>query len=102
MRWSILVLASCSQAVAPASKPRASHAPTFATWRTLATPLAVIVIDDYKTVASYDGVAPHRLAIALDGKPAGTIEVACSTVVHAPPRQLAAPRIEVGPGKHHL
>jgi hypothetical protein len=102
MRAWLLVLASCSPAATPTPRPHASHTPTFATWQTLATPLDVIVIDDYKTAASCDGVAPHRLAVSLDGKPLATIDIACSTTVHAPPRQLAAPRVDVPPGKHHV
>ncbi|MEO8701758.1 MAG: hypothetical protein ABI867_17055 [Kofleriaceae bacterium] len=64
------------------------------------TSLEVIVLDDYKTRESCDGIPAHRLEISLDGKPASTVSVPCTTEMRAPPMQHKATAFPVAPGKH--
>jgi hypothetical protein len=101
MRGVLLVIAACAPAALPARVPAPKPSrPTLASWRTLVTPLQVIVIDDYRTRTSCDGVAPRSIDVIVDGRPAGTIAIPCSTQVRAPPPQHSAPVFQVPPGKH--
>lgn len=87
----LLVITSCA-------KPAATT-----TIRTDApTPLGVVVLDDYSTKDTCDGVAAHRIEIAIDGRPVGVIEVPCRTKVVIPPPQFTAPEIVLAPGVHRF
>jgi hypothetical protein len=91
----LAIVASCAKPAAP--EPPAGQRTV---WKSVVTPLEVIVLDDYRTRESCDGVAPRQLEVALDDKPIVTIAVPCSIAVHSPPLQLAAPAFQVGPGTH--
>src|SRR5436190_23945896 len=94
---------ACSPAAPPARtspRPAPPMRPTVENWRRLVTPLEVIVIDDYRTQTSCDVVAPRAIDVIVDGKPAGTVTIPCSTQVRVPPPQHATPAVPLPPGKH--
>lgn len=98
MRLVVLaIVASCAKPAAP-ELPTDSQKRTV--WKSVVTPLEVIVLDDYRTRESCDGVAPRHLEVTLDDRPMATIDVPCSITVRSPPPQLAAPTFQVGPGTH--
>ena len=65
-----------------------------------ATPLQIIVLDDYSSKETCDGVAPRKVEVTVDGKPAALIEVPCRTKTVMPPPQVAGPTITLAAGSH--
>ena len=91
MKRFLFVLVACSKQAAPTTLP--ADAPT---------PLQIVVLDDYSSKESCDGVAPRKVEITIDGKPAGVIEVPCRTKTVMPPPQVTGPTITLPAGKHTI
>jgi hypothetical protein len=94
MRALVVCVIACTQP-APIARPAPAEQPE-------STPLEVIVLDAYQTRESCDGIAPRRFEITLDGKPAASVSVPCTTEMRAPPKQHKATPFSVPPGKHAI
>ncbi|MDQ3340362.1 MAG: hypothetical protein M4D80_34830 [Myxococcota bacterium] len=88
-RFALLVLVACTRQSAPTTIR--ADAPT---------PLQIVVLDDYSSRETCDGVAPRKVEISVDGKPAGVIEVPCRTKTVMPPPQVPGPTITLAAGTH--
>ena len=64
------------------------------------TPLQIVVLDDYSSRETCDGVAPRKVEVLVDGRSAAVIEVACRTKTVMPPPQVFGPTITLGAGTH--
>ena len=91
MKRIALLLVACSKQSAPSTLP--ADAPT---------PLQIVVLDDYSSKESCDGVVPRKVEITVDGKPAGVIEIPCRTKTVMPPPQVTGPTITLPAGKHTI
>lgn len=89
MKRIVLVLVACTKST-PSTTIR-TDAPT---------PLQIVVLDDYSSKESCDGVAPRKVEVIVDGKSAGMIDIACRTKTAMPPPQVAGPTITLPAGKH--
>ena len=65
-----------------------------------ATPLQIVVLDDYSSRPSCDGIVPRKLEVIVDGRPAGVVEIPCRTTTAMPPLQIMCPTITVAAGSH--
>jgi hypothetical protein len=89
-RIALLALIGCNKQAA---------APT--TIRTdVQTPLQIIVLDDYASKETCDGVIAKKVEVIFDGKSAGVVEVPCRTKTVMPPPQIAGPTVTLEAGKH--
>ena len=88
-RLALLCLFSCTKQSAPTTIR--ANAPT---------PLQVIILDDYASRETCDGVAPKKVEVLFDGKSAGVVEVACRTKTVMPPPQIVGPTVTLAAGKH--
>lgn len=88
-RIALLLVLGCSKQAAPTTIR--SDAPT---------PLQIVVLDDYGSRESCDGVAPKKIEVLFDGKSAGIVEVPCRTKTVMPPPQIAGPTVTLAAGKH--
>ena len=86
----VAILASCTKPAAPVHPD---------TTRPV-TPLEVIVLDDFPTEPTCEGVAPHLIEVLVDEVVAATVTLACTTEVHVPPSLVHAVPFDVKPGKH--
>ncbi len=90
MKRILILLAACTKT------------PSTTTVRTdAATPLHVVMLDDYSSRETCDGIV-RKIELLLDGKSAGIVEVPCRTKTVMPPPQVAGPTITVPAGKHTL
>ena len=89
MKRIALLLVACTKQSTPATLP--ADAPT---------PLQIVVLDDYSSKESCDGVVPRKVEITIDGKPAGVVEIPCRTKTVMPPPQVPGPTITLPAGKH--
>ena len=89
MKRLVVVLVACTKST-PATTIRAD-APT---------PMQIVVLDDYSSKESCEGVAPRKVEVMIDGKSAGVIEIACRTKTMMPPPQVPGPSITLAAGKH--
>lgn len=89
MKRFLLLLAACTKS-APSTTIRAD-APT---------PLQIVVLDDYSSRETCDGVVPRKVEVLVDGTSAGIVEIACRTKTVMPPPQVPGPTITLGAGKH--
>lgn len=85
----LLALAACTKTT-PSTTIRAD-APT---------PLQIVLLDDYSSKETCEGVAPRKVEVFLDGASVATIEVPCRTKTVMPPPQVPGPTINVPAGKH--
>jgi hypothetical protein len=90
-RFALVLLAACPKQ--SASTTIREDAPT---------PLQIVVLDDYSSKESCEGVAPRKVEITIDGKPAGVVEVPCRTKTAMPPPQVSGPTITLAAGKHTI
>jgi hypothetical protein len=88
-RFALLVLCACPKQSGPTTIR--ADAPT---------PLQIVVLDDYSSRESCDGVAPRKVEISVDGKPAGVIEIPCRTKTVMPPPQVPGPTLSLTAGTH--
>lgn len=64
------------------------------------TPLQIVLLDDYGTKESCEGIAPKQVEVFADGKSLAVIEVPCRTKTVMPPPQVPGPTVTLGPGTH--
>ena len=88
-RFALLLLVACTKTT-PSTTIRAD-APT---------PLQLVVLDDYSSRETCDGVAPRKVEVMIDGKSAAVIDVPCRTKTVMPPPQVLGPTITLAAGKH--
>ncbi len=88
----ILVVAACTKSGGTASsttiKPDAP------------TPLQIVVLDDYGSRETCDGVPPKKVEVLFDGTSAGVVEVPCRTKTAMPPPQFPGATVTLAAGKH--
>ena len=89
-RSALLFLLACTKST-PSTTTIRADAPT---------PLQIIVLDDYSSKESCEGVAPRKVEIMIDGKSAAVIDVACRTKTVMPPPQVPGPTITLAAGTH--
>lgn len=89
MKRLVVLLAACTKST-PATTIR-TDAPT---------PLQIIVLDDYSSKESCEGVRPRKLEVIVDGKSAGVIDIACRTKTAMPPPQVPGPTLTLAAGTH--
>ena len=90
MKWTLLLLVACGAK----SKPASTIAPD------APTPMQIVVLDDYDSKETCDGVAPRKVEVMFDGQSAGIVEVPCRTKTVMPPPQIVGPTITLAAGKH--
>ena len=91
MKWFLVFAFACTKPAAPTTIRQ--DAPT---------PLQVIVLDDYSSKPSCDGIAPRKVEVIADGRSAGIVEVPCRTKTVMPPPQIAGPTVTLAAGKHTI
>ena len=64
------------------------------------TPLQIVVLDDYSSKESCEGVAPRKVEVLVDGASAATIDVPCRTKTVMPPPQVPGPTVTLAAGTH--
>lgn len=89
MKRFVLLLVACTKT--PPSTTIRADAPT---------PLQLVVLDDYSSRETCEGVAPRKVEVMIDGKSAAVIDVACRTKTVMPPPQVPGPTITLAAGKH--
>jgi hypothetical protein len=88
-RIGLLLVFACSKQSAPT------------TIRTDApTPMQIVVLDDYSSRETCEGVVPKKVEVIFDGTSAGIVEVPCRTKTVMPPPQIAGPTVTLPAGKH--
>ena len=65
-----------------------------------ATPLQIVVLDDYGSREVCDSAQPRKIEIAFDNKVAGVVVVGCRTKTVMPPPQVVGPTVTLPAGKH--
>ena len=90
MKRLVIVLAACPKQTAPTTTIKAD-APT---------PLQIVVLDDYSSRESCDGIVPRKVEVLFDGNSAGIVEVPCRTKTVMPPPQIPGPTITLAAGMH--
>ena len=91
MKRIVLVLVACTKS-SPSTTPSIStESPT---------PLQIVVLDDYSSKESCEGVAPRKVEVLFDGTSAGVVEVPCRTKTVMPPPQIVGPTVTLAAGKH--
>lgn len=85
----LLLLAACTKS-----------APSTTIHTDAATPLQVVVLDDYSSRETCEGVAPRTIEVLVDGASAGVVEVPCRTKTVMPPPQVVGPTVTVPAGTH--
>jgi hypothetical protein len=97
VRLALVLVIGCAGSTPTPTKPAQRPAPG-----PVITPLEVVILDDYPTHASCDGVAAHRIEVTLDGRAMATVDLPCTTILRAPPASFHAPAFDVPPGTHVL
>jgi hypothetical protein len=87
----VLLLAACTKSATTPATTISEDAPT---------PLQIVVLDDYSSRDTCDGVAPRKVEVLFDGKSAGVVEVPCRTKTVMPPPQIAGPTITLAAGTY--
>lgn len=93
MKWLLVVACACTKSSSPAATTISLDVPT---------PLQVIVLDDYSSKETCDGVAPRKVEVLFDGASAGVVDVPCRTKTVMPPPQIAGPTVTLQAGKHSV
>jgi len=89
MKRALILLVACTK-TSPSSTIRADAQ----------TPLQIVVLDDYSSKESCEGVAPRKVEVMIDGASAATIEIACRTKTVMPPPQVPGPTVTLKAGTH--
>ena len=91
MKRIVLLLVACKSSSPATSTTISTDAPT---------PLQIIVLDDYSSKETCEGVAPRKVEVLFDGASAGVVEVPCRTKTVMPPPQIVGPTVTLQAGKH--
>ena len=91
-RYALLVLLLACTKTTPSTTIR-TDAPT---------PLQIVVLDDYSSKETCEGVAPKKVEVLIDGTSAGIIEIGCRTKTVMPPPQIPGPTVTLPAGKHAI
>lgn len=89
MKCALFLLVACTKQT-PSTSIR-SDAPT---------PLQIVVLDDYSSRESCEGIVPRKVEVIFDGRSAGIVEVPCRTKTVMPPPQIVGPTITLAAGTH--
>jgi hypothetical protein len=64
------------------------------------TPMQIVVLDDYSSRETCEGIVAKKVEVLFDGTSAGVVEVPCRTKTVMPPPQIAGPTVTLAAGKH--
>jgi hypothetical protein len=64
------------------------------------TPLQIVVLDDYSSRETCEGVVPRKVEVLIDGASAATIEIPCRTKTVMPPPRVPGPTVTLKAGTH--